>query len=699
MKPAINGRSRVRQWVFQGLRVVFRLLPLGVATRDRLRQVFLSRFATLVPDGPRGLTAEEFTAHRDRLRRSDGRAIGHVERKPGALPSSLPATLVAFYLPQFHPIPENDAAWGEGFTEWRNVLRADAQFESHVQPRLPGELGCYDLRDPATMQRQVALAKEYGIGAFCFYFYWFGGRRPLEAPLLHWLQDASLDLPFCLCWANESWSRRWDGRDNELLIEQRHHADDDLAFIAHVARYLRDPRYLRVDGKPLLLVYRPGLFPDMKATAKRWRDYCREHDIGEIELAYVQGFERPDPRRLGFDAAVEFPPNMSSPTNITAQQQLRNPDYAGQVLDWRSLVQEYRRRPSPAYPVFPGVNAGWDNEPRRSGRGRTYLHAAPRRYRDWLVATIRERLAQVPSTQRLVFVNAWNEWAEGAVLEPDSRLGHAWLDATRQALATAAMPERLPSSVQRKPCVVVHAWYLDVFDEILDALRASGVDWRLVVTTTPEQAPQVQAQLDDLQFDAEVVAAENGGRDILPFLRVADRLLDEGADVILKLHTKHSPHRADGAQWRQEMLQRLLAPSRAQTILQAFVDDPALGIVAPDGHLQPMDTYLAANRQAIEYLIVRLGIGVRDPLDRRFIAGSMFWVRASALRPILDAHLDEWEFEDEAGQVDGTMAHAVERIFGLCAEEAGLEVSSAAAVCGEPEHESPHYAYAQRSRS
>ncbi len=686
---------RLAPIVFHGLRLGFRLLPLPQATRDRWRRQFLDRHADLVPDGPRGHLPVGTPRRHAACVRAGQPALGFVAERDGSLPEPMPATLVAFYLPQFHPIPENDAWWGEGFTEWRNVARALPQFEGHAQPRLPGTLGFYDLRQSESMRRQMQLARAYGIGAFCSYFYWFAGKTLLEQPLRQWLDDPTLDLPLCLCWANENWSRRWDGRASDILIAQKHSPEDDLAFLAHIAPYLADPRYLRVEGKPLLLVYRTDLLPDAAATAQRWRQWCREHDIGEIFLACVQGFERTDPRRIGFDAAVEFPPNLATPTNLGARQRLLNPDYRGQVLDWRELAREVTTRPMPAdYPLFPGVNCGWDNEPRRNGRGRVYAHASPRGYRDWLQATLEKRVAALPSPQRLVFINAWNEWAEGAVLEPDTRLGHAWLDATRQALNRSA--GRLPDTDPR-PCAVVHAWYVDLLEEIVAALRASGIDWRLVVTTTHDRADAVRRQLDALGMPAEVEPYANRGRDILPFLHVANRLLDDGTEVIVKLHTKHSAHRRDGDTWRRELLARLLDPARVRRIQQALADDPALGLVAPEGHVQPLDYFWGANRDNVDYLATRLGIPAPDTRHDRFIAGSMFWVRPAALRPLLDAHLDPWEFEDEAGQVDGTFAHAIERIITLSARAAGYRLATAAALCGESEPEGA-YPYATRDR-
>ena len=682
---------RLRSALFHALRSMFRVLPMGEAARDRMRQRFLDRFPAIRPANPRGVPAAGLP--RRPAMHSGQRALGYVEHSVEPLPDPLPATLVAFYLPQFHAIPENDAWWGKGFTEWRNVARALPQFEGHAQPRLPGELGFYDLRNPQAMRDQATLAREYGIGAFCFYFYWFGGRTLLEAPLEQWLADPSITQPCCLCWANENWTRSWDGRTQDVLIGQSHSAEDDLAFIAHVSRYLADPRYLRVDGKPLLLVYRPGLLPDAKATASRWRAWCAAHGIGEIFIAYVQGFERPDPRELGFDAAVEFPPNLSTPVDVTARQRLLNPAYEGQVLDWRSLAHDYERRSPAPYRLFPGVNCGWDNEPRRAGKGRTYLHASPHAYGEWLHATIAHRLRGVPAADRMVFVNAWNEWAEGAVLEPDQRLGHAWLQATRRALARAATGNAHRSPT---PCVVVHAWYPETLREILAALRASGLECRLIVTTSHEKEAQVRAALRAEGREAELEVGENRGRDILPFLRVAYRLREAGHDIVLKLHTKRSPHLPHGDRWREELLASLLSPRRVQDLLEAFRSDAALGMVAADGHLLPLSRYLGANADAIDYLSRRMGLPAAALEAPSFASGSMFWARLDALGPLLDAHLGEWEFEPESGQVDGTFAHAIERVFALSAAARNMRVVEAASACGEPEPPRQRYPYAEQ---
>ena len=670
---------------------MFRLTPMPTATRDRLRQKFLDTYPDVRPIAPSGQPLIAGARVRRAYVRSDERAIGYVPYSKGELPDPLPATLIAFYLPQFHTIPENDEWWGKGFTEWRNVTRALPQFEGHAQPRLPGNLGFYDLRDPEVMREQARLAREYGIGAFCFYFYWFGGKTLLETPLRNWLADPTIDFPFCLCWANEKWSRTWDGRGDEILIDQQHSSEDDLAFIAYVADYLRDPRCLRVDGKPMLLLYRPGLLPDTAATAQRWRNWCRDNGIGEIYLAYVQSFERPDPRDIGFDAAVEFPPNLSNPPSVAARQQLINPDYSGEVLDWRELAKESQTRERPEYTLYPTVNPGWDNEARRPGKGRVYLHSSPRGYRDWLEQAIRRYPTVTPTSQRFVFVNAWNEWAEGAMLEPDIRYGFAYLHATRAALMrthTTTVPlERL------QPNVVIHAWYPEILEDVLKLLSQTNLDWHVLITTTADLHTAMLAVAKRQGFDCRFLIVQNRGRDILPFLMAASQLLDEGVELVLKLHTKLSPHRSDGNAWRDALINSLIGNRTACDAMTFFRDEPKLGLMAPSGHTQPMTYYWGANQAHVQALLQQIGIPCSDPAHETFVSGSMFWVRLESLRTLLDADLASSDFDEESGQVDGTLAHAIERVVSLCVRHAGFMTQDSPSPL---EAGSTHYRYADR---
>lgn len=352
-----------------------------------------------------------------------------------------PVKAIAFYLPQFHPIPENDRWWGRGFTEWTNVSRAVPQFVGHYQPRLPGELGFYDLRVPDVQRRQVELARGYGIFGFCFHYYWFAGTRLLERPLEQFTSDPAIDFPFCLCWANENWTRRWDGKDDDVLIAQVHRPDMDLAFIAEIAPLMGHRNYIRINGRPLLIVYRPLLLPEPEATAERWRAYCQRTGLGDPFLVAAEVFETIDPRTIGFDAAVEFPPNTagrSLPPLINSSVSLANREYAGTIYRYEDLVRCATARPRPTYDVFRTVCPSWDNEARRPGRGSTYAHSSPAGYGRWLTASCRSAMDHPDPQKRIVFINAWNEWAEGAYLEPDRRYGYAYLQTTRDVLSAVA---------------------------------------------------------------------------------------------------------------------------------------------------------------------------------------------------------------------------------------------------------------------
>ncbi|MDG1463445.1 MAG: glycoside hydrolase family 99-like domain-containing protein, partial [Gammaproteobacteria bacterium] len=338
--------------------------------------------------------------------------------------------LIAFYLPQFHPLEINDKAWGKGFTEWTNVSKAIPQFRGHYQPRLPGELGFYDLRVEDVQKRQIELARQHGIYGFCYYHYWFAGKRVMEKPLQKILGNPNLDLPFCLCWANENWTRRWDGGDQEVLINQEHSQKDDIAFIQEIEATLKDSRYIRINGKPLLLLYRPMLLPDPAATADRWREYAREKGIGELYIVAVASFGFSEYEKIGFDGLVQFPPHDIKKYKVTYEKTLYNKDFCGQVFDYTRIPDEALKSLDPQQNIFPGVMMEWDNEARKPGNGRMFYGCKPEIYQQWLDEASQFVINNKAENERIVFINAWNEWAEGTYLEPDRKNGYAYLSAT-----------------------------------------------------------------------------------------------------------------------------------------------------------------------------------------------------------------------------------------------------------------------------
>jgi len=346
--------------------------------------------------------------------------------------------LIAYYLTQFHPIPENDLWWGKSFTEWTNATKATPCFAGHYQPHLPADLGFYDLRLREVHHEQIALAKSYGIDGFCYYYYWFSGHRLLEKPLEAMLADPKADMPYCLLWANENWTRKWDGGNNETLIAQKHLPEDDLNFIKSLEPHFKDARYIRVNGAPLLIVYRPELLPDARKSAMVWRQYCHDNGIGEIHIASSLTRGSWDHLQFGFDAGVEFPPHNITAPNLAGDIGFSKP-WRGYIPDYSQVAEQYlKHQYGPVRSVFRGVLPSWDNSARRADDGTVILNGTPENYEYWLSESIRRTRSDFPGEERLLFINAWNEWAEGCHLEPDQKYGHAFLEATLRAKAGEA---------------------------------------------------------------------------------------------------------------------------------------------------------------------------------------------------------------------------------------------------------------------
>ena len=351
-----------------------------------------------------------------------------------------PVRVIAFYLPQFHRIAENDEWWGEGFTEWTNVRKGQPNFDGHWQPHVPGELGYYDLTNPDVRRAQAMLARSHGVDAFCYYYYWFGGRRLLERPLAEVLASRDPDFPFCICWANENWTRRWDGRADDVLMPQRYSPGDAHAFITGLLPLFRDKRYVRVNGRPLLLVYKIADIPDVRTTVRIWRDACRAAGVGDPYLCAVQRHANDDPTPFGFDAAVEFPPIGHAAENVATRVALRRERFRGMVFRYSNLAAYYLMLPRPAYPQFRGVTPMWDNTARRQDDGMVVTGSTPASFGVWLGKILQQTRLRHDGEERLVFVNAWNEWAEGNHLEPDARHGCGYLEAVRTARAVESEP-------------------------------------------------------------------------------------------------------------------------------------------------------------------------------------------------------------------------------------------------------------------
>ncbi|ESS71614.1 hypothetical protein WxcX [Methyloglobulus morosus KoM1] len=591
---------------------------------------------------------------------------------------SKPAKLICFYHPQFHTASGNAKLRGESCPEWSKVCSAEPQFVDHYQPHIPSELGYYNLIDPGVQRRQIELAKLYGIEGFCFYFHWRSGNSLLETPIQNYLKDDSLDLPFCLCWVNDYRSLQGDGLDSDVLIPQRHALDDAIAFIQHVSLYMRDPRYIRIDNKPLLLVKCPNLLPLTKETAGRWRQWCKDQGIGKIYLAYTQSLETGNPTDYGFDAAIEFPPIDMIQQNRADKVQPLGDNFACTVYDYNQYVDRSRSYGKPNYTLFRAICPSWDTTSLYNNKSTVLLGSSPLGYQEWLFNAISETFECFDNQdERLIFINAWNGWDEGAHLEPDQRYGYAYLEATRMALARkAAIASQQVLNDKNSVAVVIHAFYEDVFDEMLEYLKnIHSVYLKLYVTVPIELIESMQRKLQRQQHNFYALPVSNRGRDILPFIKIMPEVLKGGHDLLIKIHTKKSTHREDGDLWRKDIFEKLLSESAIRVNSNYLVKNRDIGILGPTEHIVPMNSYLGSNAVRVSQLAARMGVDSNTLEQLNFVAGSMFMARTKAIIPLMNMALSETDFEAEAKQVDGTLAHALERLFSVSACAAKLTTS------------------------
>ena len=350
--------------------------------------------------------------------------------------------ILAYYLTQFHETEINNKNFGKGFTEWTNVAKAKQLYSGHYQPHVPIDVGFYDLAHDDVMYRQIELAKKYGIGGFCFYYYWFSGVRALEKPLFNFLNNKKLDIPFCLFWANETWQRRWFGGNKEIIIEHKFDISMVKKFFNDILPFFKDKRYIKIKNKPLLILYHYNEFkPDeLKQIISEFDKLAKKSGFDGIHFV-AQGFNLPNKivKDYGLHAVAEFSPAGMNLPEYKTKDEWVCPEYSGQMFDMSEMLDKKQWAYDTDYTVYKGVFPSWDNTPRTFLRANIYRGMTPEKYKNWLQDVIVWTKQHNDKDNQIIFINAWNEWGEGAHLEPDLKYGYAYLQATRDAIENARM--------------------------------------------------------------------------------------------------------------------------------------------------------------------------------------------------------------------------------------------------------------------
>lgn len=376
----------------------------------------------------------------------------------------LKAKVIAFYLPQYHCIPENDKWWGKGFTEWTNTRKAKPLFKGHYQPKTPLNENYYNLLDPKVMEEQSKLAQKYGVSGFCYYHYWFkNGKKLLEKPIEAMLKNKNISIPFCLCWANENWTRRWDGGKNEIIMEQDYGDEQEWEqHFSYLLPFFKDERYIRINNKPVFVIYKPQLIPKLKKMLNFFKKSAKANGLdGIVFLSQHPSWildKKYNPSY--FDYLIEFEPFFTYSTkdkkvdisnysktnkvwNIINENEIlllllnyvkkirdkvikeKNIDNTLlQIKDYDEYWSYILNNRVTSSKLIRGAFTDWDNTARKKN-GMMFKGASPEKFEQYFKKLVEDNT----SIDNLIFINAWNEWAEGAYLEPDMKYGYAYLNA------------------------------------------------------------------------------------------------------------------------------------------------------------------------------------------------------------------------------------------------------------------------------
>ena len=577
---------------------------------------------------------------------------------------------IALYLPQYHSIPENDKWWGKGFTEWSNVRKAKPLFKGQYQPRIPGDeinyLGYYNLTNPEVMKKQVQLAKNHGIYGFGIYYYWFSGKRLLETPLNILLNNKDINFKFLLIWANENWTKRWDGKDKEILIKQDYKETDPENFIKDIKIYLMDERYIKINDKLIIGIYEPMKIPKLNETLFIWRKKAKEFNIGELYIISTLNqyeIKELDDMEL-FDATYQFSPRDSLYYNI------KNND------KYLYTATIYKKFNNTSYNIdfYKGSMLQFDNSPRKKKEYVIFENYSPEQFYILNKQIVEWTKQKYNNINRFIFINAWNEWGEGTYLEPDNKYGYASINALSKAIFNISYYQASYNItnllIDSKIAIQAHIYYDDLIYEIINKIKNIPVKYDLFITTNNivnKKLIELYIEKELIPNKYEILIVENKGRDILPLLTQFNHKIIKKYKYFCHIHSKKTTFTYFGDNWRQYLLENLLGSKEIiSEILTDFENNDKLGFIFPEAYYKTLleygNTLTKEDRYYMNFLIQKIDKykKIGDKID--FPIGNMFWAKVNSVYQIFEINIKN-EFPKENMQIDGTIMHAIERIW------------------------------------
>ena len=577
---------------------------------------------------------------------------------------------IALYLPQFYSFNENDEWWEKGFTEWYNVRRIKPLYNGHHQPRIPGDnlnyLGYYDLANVDFIKKQIELAKTHGIYGFGIYYYWFSGKRLLEKPLDILLNHKEIEFKFLLIWANEDWTRRWNGYEGKILIEQEYRESDPYNFIKDIKKYIIDRRYIKINDKPIIGLYEPKKVPNLSRILSIWRESSKKIGLGEIFIIVClndYSFNKVKDLRL-FDATYEFSPRDSLKYFVKDMPYSLYTTTLYKGIEYLNISDDF--------PLFRGSMLEFDNSPRKKKHSIIYENYSPEQFFMVNKKIIEWTRKKYNENNRFIFINAWNEWGEGTYLEPDKKYGYASINSLSKALFNKSYKELNINStnLNRTPSIVaiqVHLYYIDLINEIVNI--PFNFDLFISTNSLIKKNNINEYILNNSKASkVEIIILENKGRDVMPFL-IQMKNKVKNYKYICHIHTKKSMYINIGEYWRNYLFNNLFGNQKIiLEIFNEFENNAKLGFIFPENYYQAIllfgEKSNKLNKNCIKYLLNRLfninKLRIGGKIE--FPMGNMFWAKVDGIFQIFNENFQN-QIPAELGQKDGTIMHGIERIW------------------------------------